>query len=62
MHPTIHATTNKSELFNDFTKWLMFGGAVFAESLLHEQRKVIKYTQLVANMDILSARRGRLAT
>ncbi len=50
----IHAATNKSEQFNDFAQWLMFGGdGVIAENLRHEQRKVIKYNQLVANMVIL---------
>jgi hypothetical protein len=50
---TIHAATNKSEQFNDFAKWLMFGGDVIAEDLRYEQRRVIKYNQLVANMVIL---------
>ena len=31
----------------------MFGGDVIAENMRHEQRKVIKYNQLVANMVIL---------
>lgn len=53
MRQTIHAATNKSEQFNDFAKWLMFGGEVIAENVRHEQRKVIKYNQLVANMVIL---------
>ncbi|MCW3698919.1 Tn3 family transposase [Burkholderia cenocepacia] len=53
MRQTIHAATNKSEQFNDFSKWLMFGGEVIAENVRHEQRKVIKYNQLVANMVIL---------
>jgi len=53
MRRTIHAATNKSEQFNDFAKWLMFGGDVIAENLRHGQRKVIKYNQLVANMVIL---------
>lgn len=51
---TIHAQTNKSEQFNDFAQWLMFGGeGVIAENVRHEQRKVIKYNHLVANMVIL---------
>lgn len=51
---TIHAATNKSEEFNDFVKWLFFGGdGIIAENIRHEQRKVIKYNQLVANMVIL---------
>lgn len=51
---TIHAATNKSEQFNDFAQWLMFGGdGTIAENIRHEQRKVIKYNHLVANMVIL---------
>ena len=50
----IHAATNKSEQFNDFAQWLMFGGdGTIAENVRHEQRKVIKYNHLVANMVIL---------
>ncbi|TDQ45009.1 Tn3 family transposase [Permianibacter aggregans] len=52
---TIHAATNKSEQFNDFAKWLFFGGqGIIAENIRHEQRKVIKYNHLVANMIILN--------
>ncbi|MBC3884106.1 MULTISPECIES: Tn3 family transposase [Undibacterium] len=52
---TIHAATNKSEEFNNFTKWLFFGGdGIIAENIRHEQRKVIKYNHLVANMVILN--------
>jgi TnpA family transposase len=51
---TIHAATNKSEEFNNFAKWLFFGGdGIIAENVRHEQRKVIKYNHLVANMVIL---------
>jgi len=51
---SIHAATNKSEEFNNFVKWLFFGGeGIIAENVRHEQRKVIKYSQLVANMVIL---------
>ncbi|MET3109392.1 TnpA family transposase, partial [Oxalobacteraceae bacterium GrIS 1.18] len=51
---TINAATNKSEEFNDFVKWLFFGGdGIIAENIRHEQRKVVKYNQLVANMVIL---------
>ena len=51
---SIHAATNKSEEFNNFVKRLFFGGeGVIAENLRHKQRKVIKYSQLVANMVIL---------
>ncbi|WMS87889.1 Tn3 family transposase [Pleionea litopenaei] len=51
---TINAATNKSEEFNGFTKWLFFGGeGMIAENLRYEQRKIIKYNQLVANLVIL---------
>nr|WP_254906202.1 transposase [Paraburkholderia youngii] len=50
MRRTIHAAINKSEQFNDFAKWLMFGGeGAIAESVRHEQCKVTKYNHLVAN-------------
>ncbi|WP_125077094.1 Tn3 family transposase [Pseudoxanthomonas sp. SGT-18] len=51
---TIQAATNKSEEFNGFVKWVFFGGeGIIAENILHEQRKIVKYNQLVANMIIL---------
>lgn len=54
LRKTIHAATNKSEAFNDFVQWLFFGGdGIIAENIRHEQHKVIKYNQLVANMVIL---------
>lgn len=50
----IQAATNKSEQFNNFTKWAFFGGqGIIQENILHEQRKVIGYNHLVANMVIL---------
>lgn len=54
LRKTINAATNKSEAFNDFVQWLFFGGdGIIAENIRHEQRKVIKYNHLVANMVIL---------
>ncbi|MGI2028645.1 DUF4158 domain-containing protein [Endozoicomonas acroporae] len=51
---TINQATNKCEEFNDFCKWLMFGGdGIIAENLRHEQQKVIKYNHLVSNLTIL---------
>ncbi len=51
---TIHAATNKCEQFNDFAQWLLFSGyGTIAENLRHEQRKVIKFNHLVANMVVL---------
>lgn len=54
LRKTIQSATNKSEEFNGFAKWLFFGGeGIIAENLRHEQRKVMKYNHLVANMVIL---------
>ncbi|MCH7313121.1 Tn3 family transposase [Acinetobacter sp. ANC 3882] len=54
LRKTISAATNKSEEFNQFIKWLFFGNqGVIAENIRYEQRKVIKYNQLVANLAIL---------
>lgn len=51
---TIHAATNKSEEFNGFVKWAFFGGeGIIAENVQHEQRKIVRYNQLVANLIIL---------
>ena len=50
----IQSATCKSEEFNYFVKWVLFGGeGVIAENLRHEQRKIIKYNHLVANLLIL---------
>jgi hypothetical protein len=58
LHSTIRAATNKSESFNDFVKWLAFGGGgVIAENARGEQRKIIKYDQpLVRELLDLSPR------
>jgi len=54
LRKTIQAATNKSDEFNNFTKWLFFDGeGIIAENIQHEQRKVIRYNQLVANLVIL---------
>ncbi len=51
---TIQAATNKSEEFNNFTKWAFFGGqGIIAENMLHEQQKIVGYNHLVANLVIL---------
>lgn len=50
----VHAATNKSEEFNYFTQWLSFGNdGIISDNVRHEQRKIIKYNHLVANMVIL---------
>lgn len=47
----INAATNKSESFNNFIQWVFFGGeGIIQENVAHEQRKLIKYSHLVANM------------
>jgi TnpA family transposase len=48
---TIQAATNKSEAFNLFVQWVAFGGGrVLAENTRDEQRKMIKYHHLAANL------------
>lgn len=50
----ISVATNKSERFNQFADFLLFGGkGMIAENVRDEQRKVIKYNHLVANLVIL---------
>ena len=52
---TINAETNKTEEFHNFAGWAFFGGeGIMAENVRHEQRKVVKYNHLVANMIILN--------
>ncbi|MGA8439425.1 MAG: Tn3 family transposase [Candidatus Sulfotelmatobacter sp.] len=42
---------NKSEAFNLFVQWVAFGGGrLLAENTRDEQRKMIKYHHLVANL------------
>ena len=51
---TIHAATNKNEEFNGFAKWAFFGEqGLIEKNLRHEQRKIVKYNQLVSNLVIL---------
>ena len=45
----ITAATNRSESFNNFVKWLSFGGQVISRNNREAQRKIIKYNHLVAN-------------
>lgn len=50
---TIQAATCKSESFNDLIKWIRFGGdETLQENDRDEQRKLIKYNHLVANLII----------
>jgi TnpA family transposase len=51
---TVQSATNKSEEFNNFAQWSFFGSeGIVAENVRYEQRKIIKYNHLVANMIIL---------
>lgn len=50
----IHAATCKSEEFNNFIEWVSFGdGGVISDNLRFNQKKIIKYSHLLANMVIL---------
>jgi TnpA family transposase len=50
----IQSSTNKSESFNGFAQWLNFGGSGLRyENDRDEQRKLIKYNHLLANLVIL---------
>ncbi|ALG74229.1 hypothetical protein VY88_17950 [Azospirillum thiophilum] len=47
----IQAATNKSELFNKYVQWVAFGeSGLITEGVRDEQRKLIKYNHLVANL------------
>lgn len=47
----IQAATNKSELFNKYAQWVAFGSAGLATAAERdEQRKIVKYNHLVANL------------
>lgn len=49
---TIDTATNKSEWWNRFLKWVAFGGSLIRENNRTEQRKIIRYNHLVANLVI----------
>jgi len=48
----IQDATNKSESWNDFIQWVAFGGSSIRENDRREQRKIIRYNHLVANLII----------
>ena len=55
LRATIQAATNKSEAFNHFVQWLAFGnGGVIPTNNRAEQRKYLKYNQLLANCVIFA--------
>lgn len=48
---TINAATNISEAWNGFVQWVAFGGeGVIRQNNREEQRKIIRYNHLVANL------------
>ena len=48
---TINASTNIAEAWNGFVQWVAFGGTgVIRENNREEQRKIIRYNHLVANL------------
>jgi TnpA family transposase len=48
---TINAATNTSEAWNGFVQWVAFGGeGVIRQNNREEQRKIIRYNHLVANL------------
>ncbi len=54
LRSTLQSAMNKSEAFNGFAKWVLFGGeGVIAENRREEQCKIIKFNHLVANYVIL---------
>ena len=48
----ILTATNKSESWNEFIQWVAFGGDDIRENDRREQRKLIKYNHLIANLVI----------
>lgn len=47
----IQAATCKSEKFNEFIGWLRFGGGdVISDNMRSNQRKIIRFNHLLANM------------
>ena len=54
LRSTLQSAMNKSEAYNGFAKWALFGGeGVIAENRREEQRKIIKFNHLVTNCLIL---------
>ena len=50
----IQAATCKSEEFNEFLDWIRFGdGGVIGDNLRGNQKKVVRYGHLLANMTML---------
>jgi hypothetical protein len=51
--PRCNPNTNKIESYNDFSKWLSFGGDVIAENDPDEQQKRLRYNDMIASSVIL---------
>lgn len=50
LRSTIQAVTNKTEGYNGFSKWVAFGNdGVIKENFRDEQRKIVKYNQLISS-------------
>jgi TnpA family transposase len=63
MRRTIHAATNTVESWNGFVQWAAFGGeGIIRQNNREEQRKIIRYNHLVANLvvfhNVVSMTRG----
>jgi TnpA family transposase len=51
MRRTIHAATNTVEAWNGFVQWVACGGeGVIRQNNREEQRKIIRYNHVVANL------------
>jgi TnpA family transposase len=50
LRSSIQGAMNKSEQFNDFLRWVAFGGDKLETNNRDLQQKMVKYNQLVANM------------
>jgi TnpA family transposase len=51
MRRTIHAATNTAEAWNGFVQWVACGGeGVIRQNNREEQRKIIRYNHVVANL------------
>jgi TnpA family transposase len=63
MRRTINAATNTVESWNGFVQWVAFGGdGIIRQNNREEQRKIIRYNHLVANLvvfhNVVSMTRG----
>lgn len=63
MRRTINAATNTVESWNGFVQWAAFGGeGIMRQNNREEQRKIIRYNPLVANLvvfhNVVSMTRG----